>query len=71
MNPLYDPNGKTAQVTYYFDIIFTIMFIIEAFIKIIALGFLFNGKESYIRNPWNILDFTVVLTSVNSIFTKF
>lgn len=32
-------------------------------IKILALGFLFN-KGSYLRDPWNILDFFIVVTSL-------
>lgn len=32
-------------------------------IKIIALGFIFN-KGSYLRDPWNILDFFIVVTSL-------
>ena len=33
------------------------------FIKIIALGFIFSPK-AYLRDPWNILDFTIVSTSL-------
>ena len=51
------------------DFFFTFVFLVEAIIKIIALGFLFNNlrnKEAkpYIRVPWNILDFIVVTASV-------
>ena len=31
-------------------------------LKILAWGFLF-GKKPYIRDPWNILDFTVVMSA--------
>ena len=37
---------------------FTIIFTIEAIIKIIALGF-----RSYFKNSWNIFDFLVVVVS--------
>jgi hypothetical protein len=47
------------------DLILTIIFTIEAILKIISLGFLFNGNESYLRNSWNIIDFTIVLISVS------
>jgi hypothetical protein len=36
------------------------VFIIEAAIKVIAQGFI-SHKNSYLRNPWNILDFVVLL----------
>jgi hypothetical protein len=39
---------------------------VEAILKIIANGFLFSGKNSYIRNPWNIIDFTIVCFSIVS-----
>jgi hypothetical protein len=42
-------------------------FICEMFTKIFALGFAFNGKASYIRNPWNILDFVIVLSATISV----
>ena len=38
----------------------TVIFTIEAMLKIIALGFLFNRKHSYLRSSWNILDFLIV-----------
>lgn len=35
--------------------------------KIIAFGFMANGKSSYLSNPWNLLDFTIVLLSLLSL----
>lgn len=46
------------------DTALTVVFAIEAFLKIIAFGFLFNGRKSYMRNYWNILDLLIVLLSV-------
>ena len=42
-------------------------------IKVIALGFMHSSIQMtpYIRNGWNILDFTVVLASLFDIFTLF
>ena len=34
--------------------------------KILGLGFFF-GKGTYIRDPWNILDFFIVITSLLSV----
>lgn len=42
------------------------IFITEASLKIIASGFVLH-KRSYLRNPWNILDFTVVIISLISL----
>lgn len=35
--------------------------------KIFAYGFAFCGKNSYIRNPWNILDFLIVASATISV----
>lgn len=43
---------------------FTIIFLVEAVIKIIAHGFVMNGKYSYLRKSWNQLDFFIVVASV-------
>lgn len=41
------------------DDIFLTFYTSEMMIKIIGLGFIFN-KGSYLRDPWNILDFVIV-----------
>lgn len=35
----------------------------EMVFKIMGLGFLFSGKRSYLRDPWNMLDFTIVMSA--------
>jgi voltage-dependent calcium channel T type alpha-1G len=65
-DPLMDPGSEFKITISYFDLIFTILFIIEMVIKVIALGFCYNyenNQNAYIRNSWNILDFFVVVTS--------
>jgi type IV secretory pathway VirB2 component (pilin) len=42
-----------------------INFAIEAILKIISFGFVF-GKNSYLRNGWNTLDFVIVFASIGS-----
>ena len=70
-NPLSDPDSASIVTVGYIDNCFTVSFTIEALIKVIAMGFLFNnqvlrdrGLTPYIRNPWNMLDFIVVLASI-------
>jgi hypothetical protein len=70
-HPLANPDSPDIILVGYMDNCFTILFTIEAIIKIIALGFLFNnpllrakGLTPYIRNPWNQLDFVVVLSAL-------
>ena len=35
--------------------------------KVTAYGFAFCGKNSYIKSPWNILDFVIVVSAIASI----
>jgi hypothetical protein len=54
-------------VLKYIDYFMTGSFCIEALLKIITYGFVINGKDSYIREPWNILDFVIVLSALTGI----
>jgi len=47
--------------------IFLVIYTIEMFLKMIALGILF-GKNAYLKDYWNILDFVVVVTAYLPIF---
>jgi len=42
---------------------FTCIFTIEAISKIIAMG-MFSYKVSYLRDPWNVFDFAIVLAGL-------
>lgn len=48
--------------------VFTYIFIVEFVIKIVAMGFIWH-RNSYLRDPWNWLDFTVVCTGISELFT--
>lgn len=48
--------------------IFTVIFIIEFLIKIVAMGFVVH-RNSYLRDPWNWLDFIVVCTGIFELLT--
>jgi hypothetical protein len=54
------------QVLDKVDYAMTGIFTFEMVIKIIAFGFIM-GKESYLRNPWNVVDFIVVFSALLSI----
>jgi Ion transport protein len=66
-NPTLDPKGLYARVLYWMDFTSTGIFILEAVSKIITFGLLFNGKPSYLMNPWNCVDFIVVIISMVTI----
>jgi hypothetical protein len=44
------------------DVIFVVLFALEAVLKIVVKGFFFTGQDSYLRNAWNGLDFAVVIS---------
>lgn len=43
--------------------IISVIYIIEAILKITMLGFVF-GKDTYLRNQWNLLDFIIVIITI-------
>ena len=49
------------------DVITTAIFVVECLLKIITFGFIANGKPSYLRNLWNLIDFIIIVLSVVSI----
>lgn len=53
-------HSKQVRTLEVLDLLFTSIFFVECAMKIIALGFLMNGPDSYIREPWNVLDFVIV-----------
>ena len=58
--------GKTSvinQIIEGLDPTFTGIYCIEACIKIVAYGFI-SGPNTYLRNGWNVLDFTAAVSSV-------
>jgi hypothetical protein len=69
-NPLNDPNSKLSQYLNAINMTMTFIFLVECMLKIIAFGFLFNGKSSYLQNPWNIVDFFIVVVSLSSSITS-
>lgn len=62
-NPLLNPDTGLIKLLHIFDIVFTCLFIVEMLVKVLAYGLLFE-KNAYLRNSWNILDFTVVIVSI-------
>ena len=45
------------------DLCFTIIFAIEAVVKIISLGFVIE-RGTYLRDSWNMLDFFIVVSTL-------
>lgn len=66
-SPLHNPEGNLVRVLVLIDYVMTAIFVVEMMIKIMALGFAFNGKKSYMRDGWCVLDFIIVMVSIFSI----
>jgi hypothetical protein len=47
------------------EMIFSIIFILEFFLKIVGMGFILE-PGSYMRDGWNLFDFVVVISSILS-----
>ena len=65
--PLNIPSSNLEKTLFWIDFSTTIVFFFEAISKIIAFGLLFNGRWSYLRQSWNILDFVILMFSVCSL----
>ena len=55
-------DAMTHRINYLqeeMEIVFMVVFTTEMLTKILALGFMLH-KGSYMRNPWNFMDFFVV-----------
>jgi voltage-dependent calcium channel T type alpha-1I len=63
-NPLSNPNGEFQQVLDVIDTVMVALFLVECILKIVVLGFIFNGEYSYLRSGWNFIDFLVVAVSL-------
>ena len=46
-----------------YSLVFTYIFAAEAFLKILALGFI-----TYLKDPWNTFDFVIVIISISDVF---
>ena len=61
LDPKYESSWTPMQNKI--DIAFSSIFITECIVKVISMGFCMH-KLSYLREPWNCLDFFIVCVSV-------
>ena len=57
-----DPNKPPTSFSSTMDTVFLTLYSIEMGLKIIAYGFYFS-KSAYIKDPWNVLDFVIVVSA--------
>ncbi len=65
-NPLNDPESNYSKAILIIDYSLTVIFGLEAVLKIIGNGFLFCGTRSYIRDGTNVLDLFLVIVTVST-----
>ena len=58
-----DPAAEKNTFLETLDYIFLTIFSIEMLLKIIAMGFVMK-PHSYLRDPWNIVSFRIILTAL-------
>ncbi|KAK3261565.1 hypothetical protein CYMTET_29530, partial [Cymbomonas tetramitiformis] len=61
--PALEEDKVAMKLFYVSDLFFTLLFVLEALLKIVSKGFCVHPR-SYLRSGWNILDFVIVLTSM-------
>ena len=62
---IFETIDSLKIINSYSNYVFTSVFTIECILKIIAYGFILDD-HSYLRDPWNWLDFIVVITGLMS-----
>ena len=70
-NPLNNPLSDNTQSLSRIDFAVTILFALEALVRIIALGFYhtsLQGRKAYIKHGSNQIDFFVCLASIVYIY---
>ena len=60
---------KQKKISDLLNLVFNIIFLTESLMKIISYGFIIC-PDSYLRDYWNIIDFTIVIISFIDMFTQ-
>ncbi|CAH2106214.1 unnamed protein product [Euphydryas editha] len=61
--PNIPPDSKERQFLSSANYVFTVVFAVEMFIKVVASG-MFYGSEAYFTSGWNIMDGSLVIISI-------
>ncbi|KAM9843476.1 voltage-dependent T-type calcium channel subunit alpha-1H [Aulostomus maculatus] len=67
--PDIQPNSTERVFLGVSNYVFTVIFLAEMAIKVVALGFCF-GKETYLQSSWNVLDGVLVFVSLVDILVS-
>ena len=64
-DPFLPPDAPIMKVADYINIVLTAFFVAECVFKVLSFG-LFFYSGAYLRDPWNILDFSIAIVSLLS-----
>ncbi|OCT62923.1 voltage-dependent T-type calcium channel subunit alpha-1G isoform X2 [Xenopus laevis] len=67
--PKIDPHSAERIFLTLSNYIFTLIFLVEMTVKVVAMNFCFGGK-AYLRSSWNVLDGMLVLISAIDILVS-
>ncbi|KAM9785292.1 voltage-dependent T-type calcium channel subunit alpha-1H isoform 1-T2 [Syngnathus typhle] len=67
--PNIQPHSNERMFLKVSNYVFTVIFLAEMTIKVVALGFCF-GKQTYLQSSWNILDGVLVFVSLVDILVS-
>ncbi|XP_033633746.1 sodium channel protein 1 brain-like isoform X2 [Asterias rubens] len=68
--PKFDPNAEDSVLLAVAEYVFTGIYTVEMVVKIIARGFILQ-KKTYLRDPWNWLDFSVIVLAYVTFILEF
>ena len=63
---VFETIKRFLNLSQILNTLFTLIFTIEGLLKIISFGFILD-ENSYLRDPWNWIDFFVIITGLISI----
>ncbi|KAA0162398.1 hypothetical protein FNF28_04736 [Cafeteria roenbergensis] len=66
-SPDNEPTSVLSEVLATGDVVFAVLFTVEASFKIAAFGIWKAGPHAYLRSAWNVLDFFIVVVSLLSL----
>ena len=67
--PRLDPTSDLHAVLATLNLWMAGFFVGEMLLKIVTFGFVFTPK-AYLKDPWNILDFVIVIISILSLLSE-
>jgi voltage-dependent calcium channel L type alpha-1D len=63
-NPIKNVHSVEEEAPWlkWAEIVFMVIYTVEMTLKVLAMGFVYH-PNSYLRDPWNVMDFSVVVLS--------